>query len=150
MSPGRISVESGSVGYFLSTFNFDLWYFCSLLTYRSVQYLTWKIWLISVWRLKARAMAGIFTWFMFAQNTLCSYHTEAFVKTEFGCTVPLMPLEKLDTVPHFKALISGARAKAWQHFCTVPSNHRKYNFLYRGYVLIFIWHKSMYVSIQCM
>ena len=70
-----------------STSNFDLWYFCSLLTYKSVQYLIWKIWFISVWRLKARAMAWLLTWFMFAQSTLISYHTEAFVKTEVGCTV---------------------------------------------------------------
>ena len=74
-------------GNFLSTSNFDLWYFCSLLTYKSVQYLIWKIWFISVWRLKARAMAWLLTWFMFAQSTLISYHTEAFVKTEVGCTV---------------------------------------------------------------
>ena len=85
--PGHISLESGWVGNFLSTSNFDLWYFCSLLTYKSVQYLIWKIWFISVWRLKARAMAWLLTWFMFAQSTLISYHTEAFVKTEVGCTV---------------------------------------------------------------
>ena len=49
--------------------------------------LIWKIWFISVWRLKARAMAWLFMWFMFAQSTLISYHTVAFVKTEVGCTV---------------------------------------------------------------
>ena len=57
------------------------------MTYKEVQYLLLKIWLISVWRLKARAMKWLLTWFMFAQSTLISYHTEAFVKTEVGCTV---------------------------------------------------------------
>ena len=32
-------------------------------------------------------MAWLLTWFMFAQSTLISYHTEAFVKAEVGCTV---------------------------------------------------------------
>ena len=34
-------------------------------------------------------MAWLLTWFIFAQSTLMSYHTEAFVKTEVGCTVLL-------------------------------------------------------------
>ena len=85
--PGCISLEPGWVGNFLSTSNFDLWYFCSLLTYKSVQYLIWKIWFISIWSLKARAMAQLIMQFMFPQGTLISYHTEAFVKTEVGCTV---------------------------------------------------------------
>ena len=29
---------------------------------------------------------------MFAQSTLISYHTEAFVKTEVGCTVKIFPI----------------------------------------------------------
>ena len=37
--------------------------------------------------MKARAMAGLLIEFMIAQSTLISYHTEAFVKTEVGCTV---------------------------------------------------------------
>jgi len=84
---GCISLESGRVGNFLSTSNFDLWYFCSLLTYKSVQYLIWKIWFRSIWRMKARVIAWLLMLFMFAQNTLISYHTEVFVKTEVGCTV---------------------------------------------------------------
>ena len=57
-----------------------------------VQYLIWKIWFMSVWRLKAKVMAWLLTWFISAQNTLISYHTEAFVKTEVGCTVSLIKL----------------------------------------------------------
>ena len=72
---------------FFSTSNFDLWYFCSLLTYKNVQYLIWKIWFISVLRVKAKAMVWLLTWFMIAQSNLISYHTEAFVKTESACTV---------------------------------------------------------------
>ena len=60
----------------------DSLYFCSLLTSEGVQYLIWKIWFISVWRMKAKAMAWLLTWFMIAQSTLNSYHSEAFVKTE--------------------------------------------------------------------
>ena len=37
--------------------------------------------------MKAKAMAWLLTWFMIAQITLISYHTEAFVKTEVACTV---------------------------------------------------------------
>ena len=77
----------GWSGRFFSTSNFDLWYFCSLLTYKDIQYLIWKIWFISVWRLKAKVMAWLLTWFIFAQSTLISYHTEAFFKTEVDCTV---------------------------------------------------------------
>ena len=71
-----ISLKSGWVSNFLLTSN-----------YKSAQYLIWKIWFISVWRLKARAMAWLLMWFMFAQSTLISYHSQAFVKTEVGCTV---------------------------------------------------------------
>ena len=84
---GCISLKSGWVSNFLSTSNFDLWYFRSLLTYKNVQYLILKIWLIPVWRLKARIMVQLLMWFMFAQSALFSYHTEAFVKTKVGCTV---------------------------------------------------------------
>ena len=72
---------SGWSGRFFSTSNFDLWYFCSLLTY-----LLWKNWLLSVWRFKAKIMVWLLMWFMFAQSTLISYHTEVFVKTDVGCT----------------------------------------------------------------
>ena len=37
--------------------------------------------------MKAKVMAWLLTWFIFAQSTFISYHTEAFVKTEVGCTV---------------------------------------------------------------
>ena len=85
----RIAIVSGPgwSGRFFSTSNFDLWYFCSLLTYKDVQYLVWKIWFISVWRMKAKVLLWLLTWFIFARSTLISYHTEAFVKTEVGCTV---------------------------------------------------------------
>ena len=83
----RIGLESGQVGNSLSTSNFGLWYFFSLLTYKNVQYLIWKIWFISVWKMKAKAMAWILIWFMITQSTLISYHTEPFVKTEVACTV---------------------------------------------------------------
>ena len=75
---------------FFLTSNFDLWYFFSLLIYMDIQYLNWKIWFISVWRLKAKVMAWLLTWFIFIQSTLISYYTEAFVKTEVACTVPFL------------------------------------------------------------
>ena len=62
---------------FLLTSNFDLWYFCSLLTYKNVQYLIWKIWFISVWSLKPKAVVWLLIGFMLGQSTLISYHTEA-------------------------------------------------------------------------
>ena len=62
---------------FLSTSNFDLWYFCSLLIYKDAQYLIWKIWFISVWSLKPKAVVWLLTGFMLGQSTLISYHTEA-------------------------------------------------------------------------
>ena len=69
------------------TSNFDLWYFCSLLNYKDLKYLIQNIWLLSVWRLKAKVLAWLLRWFIFAESTLISFHTEAFVKTEVGCTV---------------------------------------------------------------
>ena len=74
-------------GRFFLTSKFDLWYFCSLVTYKDVQYLVWKIWLISVWKMKAKVLLWLLTGFIFDRSTLISYHTEAFVKTEVGCTV---------------------------------------------------------------
>ena len=53
----------GWSGRFFLTSNFDLWYFCSLLTYKSIQYLIWKIWLISVWRMKAKVLLWLLIWF---------------------------------------------------------------------------------------
>ena len=91
---GHIGLESGRVSNSLSTCNFDLWYFFSLLTYKNVQYFIWKIWFISVWRMKAKAMAWLLTWFMITQSTLISYHTEAFVKTEVACTAYKWELPK--------------------------------------------------------
>ena len=85
--PGHISLESGWVGNFLLTSNFDLWYFCSLLTYKDVQYLIWKIRFITVRRQKPKAMTWLSTCVMFAQSTPISYQREAFVKTEVSCTV---------------------------------------------------------------
>ena len=57
--PKCIGFETGRVGNFLPTSNFDLWYFCSLFIYKSGQYLIWKIWFISVWRLKSKVMAWL-------------------------------------------------------------------------------------------
>ena len=72
MHPGPANLSN-----FLSTSNFDLWYFCSLLTYKNAQYLIWKIWFISVWSLKPKAVVWLLTGFMLGQSTLISYHTEA-------------------------------------------------------------------------
>ena len=54
---GRIGLESGRVGNSLSTSNFDLWYFFSLLIYKNVYYLIWKILFISVWSQMTRHVA---------------------------------------------------------------------------------------------
>ena len=85
--PDSMRPGPGWSGRFFWHVNFELLYFCSLLTYKDVQYLIWKIWFISVLRLKAKVMAWLLIWFIFTQSTLISYHTEAFVKTEVGCTV---------------------------------------------------------------
>ena len=97
--------QSGCYGRFFSTSNFDLWYFCSLLTYKDVQYLIWKIWFIFDRRMKARAMAWLSMWFMFAQNTLISYHTEAFVKTKVACTVLLLTFIMCDFFAAFWMIV---------------------------------------------
>ena len=62
---------------FFATSNFDLKYFCNLLTNKNVQYLNWKIWFIAVWNLKPKAVVWLLTGFMLGQSTLISYHTEA-------------------------------------------------------------------------
>ena len=48
-------------GRFLSTSNFDLWYFCSLLTYKNELYLIWKI----------KAVIWLLISFMLGQSTFC-------------------------------------------------------------------------------
>ena len=79
---------------FLSTSNFDLWYFCSLLTYKDAQYLIWKIWFISVWSLKPKAVVWLLTGFMLGQSTLISYHTEANGCIFFASGVWNLSIEK--------------------------------------------------------
>ena len=64
----------GNTGRFF--FNLQLWPLIFL-----------QIWFISVWRMRAKVIAWLLTWFIFAQSTLISYHTEAFVKTEVAWTV---------------------------------------------------------------
>ena len=96
---GCIRLESGRVGNPLSTSNFDLWYFFSLLTYKNVQYFIWKIWFISFWKQESKAIAWLLTWVMSAQSNPISYHTEAFVKIEVGCTVNKTDLVKKINTP---------------------------------------------------
>ena len=69
--------EPAGLADFLSTSNFDLWYFCSLLTYKDAQYLIWKIWFIYVWSQRHKAVVWLLTGFMLGQSTPISYHTEA-------------------------------------------------------------------------
>ena len=51
--------------------------------------------------MKAKAMAWLLWWFMIAQCTLISYHTEAFVKTEVACTLSYQskPVETFSCLP---------------------------------------------------
>ena len=69
---------------FFAISKFDLKHFCSLLTYKNVQYIIWKIWFISVWRLWAKVMPWLFTWFIFTQSTLVSYHTRPLLKQKLA------------------------------------------------------------------
>ena len=64
---------------FLSTSNFDLWYFCGPLTKSNVQYLIWKIYFISVWSQKPKVIAANLDYENLSQKTLISYHKWAFV-----------------------------------------------------------------------
>ena len=67
---------------FSLTSNFDLKYFCSLLTCKYIKYLIWKIWSISVWRQNHKAVAWLIMCVMLVQITNISYHTEGLVKTD--------------------------------------------------------------------
>ena len=62
---------------FLSTSNSDLWYICNLSTYKNAQYLILKIWSISVWSQKPKAVVQLLTGFMLSQITPISYLTDA-------------------------------------------------------------------------
>ena len=89
--PGSSGSRSAALAIFFATSNFDLKYFCSLLSYKNVQYLIWKIWLISVWSLKPKAVVWLWTGFMLGQSTPISYHTEAngciFFSASVSCHV---------------------------------------------------------------
>ena len=76
-APSASGSRPAKLTIFFATSNFDLKYFCSLLTYKNVQYLIWKIWFISVWSLKPKAVVWLLTGFMLGQSTLISYHREA-------------------------------------------------------------------------
>ena len=75
--PGRIGFESGELAILFSTSNFDLLYFCSLLTCKSEKFLIWKISFIYVWSQKPKAVSWLLMCVMLAQITPISYHTEA-------------------------------------------------------------------------
>ena len=62
---------------FLSTSKFDLWYFCIFLIYKDAQKLIWKIWFISVWNLKLKAVVWLLTSLMLGQRTTITYQTVA-------------------------------------------------------------------------
>ena len=64
---------------FLSTSNFDLWYFCGPSTKSNVQYLIWKIYFISVWSQKPKVIAANLDYENLSQKTLISYHKWVFV-----------------------------------------------------------------------
>ena len=49
---------------FYTTSIFDLKYCCSILTYKNVQYLIWKIWFISIWSLKSKAVVWLLIGFI--------------------------------------------------------------------------------------
>ena len=62
---------------FFSTSSFDLKYFSSLLTYKDVQYHILKIWFISAWSQKPKALVWLLTCVMITEMTPISYHKEA-------------------------------------------------------------------------
>ena len=103
--PGAWGSRLAELAIFFSTFNLDLKYFCKLLTYKNVQYLIWKIWFISVWSLKPKAVVWLLTGFMLGQSTLISYHTEANGCIFFSVGVQVsMKWQKIDlwtSVPYF-------------------------------------------------
>ena len=86
--PGSSGSRSAALAIFLATSNFDLIYFISLLTYKNVKYLIWKIWFISLWNLKPKAVVWLLTGFMLGQSTPVSYHIEANGCIFFDTGVP--------------------------------------------------------------
>ena len=95
-----------------------------------LQYLIWKIWFVFIWRMKAKAMAWLLTWFVIAQSTLISYHIEAFVKTEVACTVQKVGLSytiMIDESPFFHSSFSFFRNfwLHWQDLCYIVSSMKK-------------------------
>ena len=82
-TPGTSGSRLATLAIFFATSNFDLKYFCNLLTYKNVQYLIWKIWFISVWSQKSNVIVWLLTCFMLGQCTHISYHTEANKSVSF-------------------------------------------------------------------
>ena len=76
-APGASGSSLAKLAIFFATSNFDLKYFCNLLAYKNEQYLIWKIWFISIWSQKFKAVVWFLTYVMFAQSTPTSYHTKA-------------------------------------------------------------------------
>ena len=70
------SARLAGLAIFFETSNFDLKYFCSLLTYKIIKYLIWKIRFISVWSQKPKAVMWLLTCVILAKSTPISYHTE--------------------------------------------------------------------------
>ena len=66
--PGPIEFKLAELAIFFATSNFDLKYFCNLLTYKNVQYLIWKIWFISVWSQKLKGIAWLLSIFLMSKK----------------------------------------------------------------------------------
>ena len=135
--PWCIRLKSGLVDNFLSTSNFDLWYFCSLLNYKDLKCRIQKIWFLSVWRLEAKVLEWLLRWFIFAQSTLISFHTEAFVKTEVGCTV-----HQRNSCSVILMVQNGTFHNTRGCYLIVPNSTRKYMYLFTQhsfFLLQLIW-----------
>ena len=76
-APSASGSRRAALAIFFSTSIFDLKYFCSLLTYKNVQCIIWRIWLTSVRSQKSKVVVWLLKGFMLGQSTLISYHTEA-------------------------------------------------------------------------
>ena len=78
--------------------------------------------------MKAKVMAWLLTWFIFAQSTLISYHTEAFVKTESACTVSLLSVCPPSVCPKTCSNYSVVSQNVTNKSCLVCVMSEKYAF----------------------
>ena len=140
-APGSSGSKLAALAIFFATSNFDLKYFCNLLTYKNVQYLIWKIWFISFWSQISKVMVWVLIGFILGQCTPISYYTEANGCIFFATAVPSkslgMKVVRIWQCKHLCIVHTASKAHiSWSHHLTSQQIFTRVEMILRAVVIL--------------